>query len=160
MLRKHEKNKMLRKKLVGVLVAIAMLGTMVASAASSTSTPTVVGNGTITKVVWQPSPIMSIPSGTGATINLSAPGKLQILYNGTPIVVGKDGNPYNITPGVQASFNGTFLSPTPIIIPYKGVATVVTPPPVINQWTLFLTFPTYPGQSVTLYIDGPLSIPP
>jgi hypothetical protein len=160
MLRKNEKNKTSRKKLVGILVAIVMLGTMVASAASSTSTPTVVGSGTIITVTWSPSPIqgMSIPSGTGATISLFAPGKLQILYNGNPIVVGNDGIPTIIIPTIKASFDGNFILPTPITIPYNAVVTKGT---VANQWQLVLSFPTtYPGYSVTLGINGPLSISP
>ena len=132
-----------------------MLGTMVGPIVASAQTSgNVVGSGTITSVSSSPSKIVQIPSGTGAMISLNAPGKLQILYKGIPVLTGMDGDPYNINDAISAQFNGQFQSP--LNIAYTGTATVTG----TNTWQLVLSYPAYPGYTTTLEIAGTLTITP
>ncbi len=140
---------MLSRKLIRLVLGIAMLGIIATGAASAS---TVVGSGTIASVTWSPSPPPNpINIGyPGNTINLNAPGLLQI--NG--YTVGKDGLPTIKTP-TEATFLG-MLQP-PLDIQYNGDARVIA---AGTQWQLTLSFPAYSGYSATLGINGPLTISP
>jgi hypothetical protein len=162
--KKIKEIKMSGKNIIGIVVAIAMLGVMAASAAPLPPTPIphVNGSGKIVSVSWSPSPIQAIPIpfGTGATIKLEAQGLLQIFYNGKPIVVGINQIP-KTNPPIEANFNGMLITPTPLCIPYNGVATLLPLPTATspNLWKLVLSFNTPPySSSVTLEIVGPLKI--
>ncbi len=137
--------------MLGIVVAVAMLGTIAASA--DTSTHFVIGNGTIISV-------NGLIQGTiipiGSTINLSAPGPLVIQYKGTTIFNGSDGDPSIVIPGLKATFSGAVVTPPIPTYQYFGTASKLTTNP--NQWTLVLTVPAYATQSVTLGIKGPLTI--
>ncbi len=137
--------KMLAKRLIGIVAAVAMLSAI----ATAASAETAIGNGTIQTVTWSPSPPPNPINifSAGATINLNAPGPLQI--NG--YTVGTDGTPY--ISGSQATFGGVSSLYN---IQYTGIATITGS----NQWTLMLQYPQYPGYSAILGISGSLTVVP
>jgi hypothetical protein len=134
---------MLAKPLIGIVAALVMVG-IIATVASA---EIVTGSGIIQTVTWSPnSPPHPINIfSLGETINLNAPGPLQI--NG--YTIGTDGPPYNIIHGHtdQATFDGVSSLYN---IKYTGIARITG----YNQWTLLFEFPQYPGFSVTLGISG------